>query len=240
MTFTELPETKFVLFSVPRSGTSYLITLLRSHEDVLCHGEALLPRHFDNHIKGSAQIVLSQEECENDPITFANRLFKIHDSHKVVGYKVFEGHSPSAHPSLAENADIKKIILQRDNALASYSSRLVAAKSGVWNSSKKMDLDDVKVTFKEDAFENYLNTIDAYFARIREMCKGDVLELRYAENILQQNTDPVFDFLGLENFESATSGLKKQLSADVLDRFENTADVQRFLDKIGHPEWATE
>ena len=38
MTFTELPETKFVLFSVPRSGTSYLITLLRSHEDVLCHG----------------------------------------------------------------------------------------------------------------------------------------------------------------------------------------------------------
>jgi hypothetical protein len=135
-TFT-YPQVRFVIFSVARSGTSFLTTSLRSHPEILCHGEALLPRHFHRHVRGSARAILSPEEIEARPLAALHRLFACNDGHRVVGCKIFRGHSKSAQGDILRDPEIAKIVLQRENCLASYSSLQLAKSTGKWNAQRK-------------------------------------------------------------------------------------------------------
>lgn len=199
-----------------------------------------MPRHFDKHVHGSAAKILTEAECENDPLGFAYKLLEIHDGHSVVGCKVFLGHSPSAHSALVSDPSIQKIFLRRENLLAAHSSRRIAMASGVWNSTTKKDLADYKIPFEPRPFRKFISSTTEYFAALAEQSKGPVLNLTYADHVMKKDTNALFDFLGLTVDEGVTSGLKKQLDSNMLPRLEDPKQVADFFAKIGHPEWENE
>lgn len=232
--------TRFVIFSVARSGTSFLTTSLRSHPQILCHGEALLPRHIPKHIHGSAREVLTEEICETDPERVVRTLWDMTDGHPIVGFKVFAGHTPRLHVPLLEDESIHKIVLRRDNALASWSSQQIARETGRWNARKEGASIGATTTFLRRDFERYLNRRDKFFAKVDKRCAGPRLDLTYAGDIMTQSMAPVIAFLGADETVETSTTKAKQLGRNVLDRFDNPDEVRTFLDETGRADWAYE
>lgn len=232
--------TRFVIFSVARSGTSFLTTSLRSHPQILCHGEALLPRHIPRHIHGSAREVLTEEMCERDPAGLVRTLWEMNDDHPIVGFKVFAGHTPPLHIPLLQDEGIHKIVLKRDNALASWSSQQIARETGRWNARKEGSSIGATTTFLRREFDRYLNRRDKYFAKVDKQCRGPRLDLSYAREIMDQDVSGVLEFLGADAAVETSSNKAKQLGRNVLDRFDNPDEVRAYLEETGRMDWAEE
>lgn len=232
---------KFIVFSLARSGTSFLTTSLRSHNDILCHGEALLPRHFEKHVFGPARTALSQKMVEDDPVGFVENLWTHSDGHQAIGFKVFRGHSPDAHPTLLADNSITKIVLQRENCLASFSSGQIARVSGKWGSKRPTDTERKEtVPFHSDQFDKYRQRTEAYYHNILTTAQGPLIRITYRDNILNQNLAPVVGFLGLDNSIEMTSTKAKQLTHKITERFDEPDAVLAHLKKIGRLDWAEE
>ncbi|MBU2980655.1 hypothetical protein KO498_02400 [Lentibacter algarum] len=236
------PKIRFIIFSMARSGTSWLTTALRSHPDILCHGEALLPRHFDRHIFGSAKAVLSAEMCERDPVAFLQALYSHNDGHAAVGCKVFPGHSKTAQAALLADQSIAKIVLKRENALAAWSSLLTARKTGRWNANVKEKGADISspVMFEPAKFEAYLKRRARFFRKIDRRLQGPRLNLTYATDIMQQRARPVLEFLGVPAEVTLSSDKRKMLGRSITERFENTEELAAYLKETGRAGWAYE
>lgn len=232
-------ETRFVIFSVARSGTSFLTTSLRSHPEILCHGEALLPRHFHKHVHGSARSALSKEEVENDPLNFLYKLFELSDGCRAVGCKVFRGHSTDIHFDILKDPGIRKIVLHRENHLASYASLLMARKTGKWN-SKRPSVSQDKVTFVADEFSKYSSRIRGFFNKIERESVGPTLFISYKDTIMKNDVQKVLDFLEVSREFETASRLVKMHGSEIIDRFENREEVLSCLREIGHEEWVYE
>lgn len=232
---------KFVVFSVARSGTSFLTTSLRSHPDILCHGEALLPRHIPKHLHGSARSRFTAADCENDPLGFFHELLKIDDGHIAVGCKVFRGHSPTVHNAILEDASIRKILLDRENRLASYSSGLIARETGRWSSRRSEGIEKLhRVSFDKSDFERYRNRVDGFFRKVARKQQGPSIRITYEENVLGESLAPIFHLLDVQEDVKTESPKKKQLGRSIWDRFSNPEDVLEYLNDIGKPLWAEE
>jgi len=110
---------RFIILSEPRTGSTYLHSLLNCHVQVRCEGELL------NHVNGP----------KDDPLGDVNR--RLSDlSQPVVGFKIFPEDLLYHHLSLVEvvrRLDIKwVIVLWRENFLAMYVSHRIAQRTNVW------------------------------------------------------------------------------------------------------------
>ena len=110
---------RFIILSEPRTGSTYLYSLLNCHAHVSCEGELL------NHVYGP----------RDDPIGDVNR--RLSDlSQPVVGFKIFPEDLLYHQLSLIElvrRLDVKwVIVLWRENFLEMYVSLRIAQRTGVW------------------------------------------------------------------------------------------------------------
>lgn len=240
MTQIQPPITRFIIFSMARSGTSWLTTSLRSHPEILCHGEALLPRHVPNHLFGTAKERLTAEMCEANPVGFLQELFSLNDGNPIVGCKVFPGHSKPAHNLLMEDESISKIVLRRENALASWSSLLIARATGRWNTSKQKVSQDVKAFFVTEDFEKFVQRGNVFFEKADRFIEGPRLDINYSDDVLDQRMQPILEFLGASTDFTTESNKKKMLSRSIIERYENPETVLTYLEQIGRPDWAYE
>jgi LPS sulfotransferase NodH len=231
---------RFIIFSLARSGTSWLVTSLRSHPDILCHGEALYPRHIPRQLFGSARDLLTAEMCEQDPVSYAYKLFEHSDGAAAVGFKVFPVHSPSAHRALLEDETISKIVLTRENTLATWSSLLVARLTGRWNTRNKGIQQEVKAGFDAEAFETFCKRGPRFYDKIDRLLAGPRLDITYAKDVMEQRSEPILEFLGVSAEHELSCIKQKMLGRSIVDRFEEPDMVRAYLDKIGKPEWAYE
>ncbi|SLN68907.1 hypothetical protein [Roseisalinus antarcticus] len=232
--------TRFVLFSTARSGSSWLVTALRSHPEILCHGEALAPGLVPRHLQGAARAVLTPEMCKADPLGFARRLLAMDEGHGAVGFKVFATQGPAAHAALLSDESLHKIVLRRENALAAWSSLLIARQTGRWNTRKAGIGAGTRTRFVRAEFDHYRTRRDAYFDRIDRQLRGPRLDLTYTGDIVTKNAAPVLDFLGVDRAFDTSTAMARILGPSILDRFENAADAAACLDEIGRPDWARE
>lgn len=231
---------RFIILAIARSGSSFLTTSLRSHPQVLCHGEVLLPRLFSKHVHGSARRILSAKECRKAPHDFVERLFELDDGCKAVGFKIFRAHNEEVRDSLLQNPDVRKIILRRNNILASYSSLELARKTGQWGTRRTGGIKPGQIFFDSKQFETYRKRTEGYYRKINHICSGPRMQITYEWNILSQNIRPVLDFLEVDPDVETRSRRRKMHGHLMLDRFLNPEAVVEHLDEIDHPEWITE
>lgn len=231
---------KFCILSIPRTGSSLLVTALRQHPQILCHGEIFHP-HVDWHIFGQARNAIDLTLRTSNPVEFVNRIYSENDGAKFVGFKIFRGHNDVALDDILHTSEIKKIVLRRSNALASYSSHVLAEKTDVWNSEEDIRMDET-IEFDQVRFSEHIEwereTYSLYNKVLSNTCQSH-LSISYAD-VVQAGFGAVLSFLGADLNVEVTAKTKKLYSSHIIDRFKNPAQVLAFLHEIGHPEWAHE
>lgn len=123
---------RFVILTEARSGSSLLVSMLRAHPNVVCHGEAFHKRNVAV-LPPLDQTTPAVRDA--DPDAFAERLFASGDAQpdcRAVGFKLFYYHNPGLLYRLMRGRQVRFILLRRDDRLAQYASRQISLRSRRW------------------------------------------------------------------------------------------------------------
>lgn len=243
MTFVDSPR-RFVILSGSRSGTSLLSETLNVHPEILCHGELFHPTPA-SHIKRQ-EGDLSLEEAvalrDSDPSGFLDWALN-RPRVAVAGFKMWRSQHEAICDRLLADEETLKIIYERENVLARFSSSRLVKATGIYNlKSEKARPEklDTLVDFNRKAFFDYLDAHRALFSAYREKARGRVLYLTY-HDIVENGFSRVLQFLGVS--EVALLPQKQRLhSNEILLRFaeKDRETIRKILDEVGHPEWISE
>lgn len=243
-TMGDLSEvTRFVVLSEARSGTSLLTDTLNSHPEIICHGEIFHPDPA-THLRGSlAELsindMMALRENETGIVEAAFNQVGV----RAAGFKMWRSQNERACLQLLQSETCRKIIYERENKLAQFSSRILAQALNVWKRPKgeTSSLDKVPLLdFSEAEFRVFLSYQTTLFDFYRTSVRGPSLELTYRE-IAAGGFAKVTDFLGVT--EVSLSNMTEQIhSGSILLRFKPEAHeaIVDFLDRIGKPSWIME
>ena len=238
----------FIIASVPRSGSTFARRLLCSHPDILCHGELF----YGSKILG-AERPLDTENLPDirardaDPGAFMDWILGHHKSGRV-GFKLML----TADAMLLEHVQrrgMPVIHVRRENALARYSSSLIAAETG----QRVVRFSETRGRLQQPGGDHASQTVrvrfDAdQFQEHRLWCEGMEKRLDGASNILvteyneiggNEWSNRVCHFLGVER-HCLSASTSKLNSSDIMARFSNPEEVEKYLVSIGRLDWAKE
>ena len=235
--------TKFVILSLHRSGTSVLCNMLDRHPDVLCHYEIFHPTMQVQRKKAPGLTDADLALRGSDPHGFVARIFEESGGKAAVGFKMWRGQSLEVCNSLLARKDVHKIILKRENALARYSSHLLAHRNRVWGMSaqNKKELDHSPLdSFDAKAFRTFVGKQNATFKHYKRVAAGPTLHLTY-EQLSRAGVSDVLPFLGLTPI-TIEHTMRKLYSSDILARFAPHlhSEIRECLRDLGRPDWVTE
>ncbi len=247
MSFGKRPAPRrFVILGLPRSGTTYLMTLLRTHPQVFCTGELFNPKavvEADGVRDESFEAVI--EGRDYDPEGFVTRFFDRPHAPKVAvaGFKFMLGHNIRAFHALAADPDLILIHVWRENRLAQISSLMKAAQTNRWAQSKADAHVDAKIHSNprqiSKRWHEYEMT-DFLFKSWLQQQPHQKISLEYKELFAPEFNRRICDFLEVAQDEKMKSGLVKQGSNTILDRFQDPVPIRSYFTRLGLAHWLEE
>lgn len=235
---------RFVLLSIPRSGTTAIMKTLNDHPDIAAHGEAFLPRSTARSLRPEVIENTKLPDRFENPMGYLSVLMNTTQGPKCVGFKMWEWQSEDVCNRLMADQRIKKILLERENRLASYASLRIAKKSGVSHvrvgSKKDRPEAPTQVHFDPKKFLQYVTRCAKQFEVYQTRIEGPLLKLKYTQ-LRAELFAEIHAFLGVDP-QTTEIPLRKINSSDILSRFveEDRDLVRTTLDELGHPEWVRE
>lgn len=232
---------RFVIIGLPRSGTTYLMTLLNSHRDIHCSGELYNP-HAIIGISESDDGFAAVSRRDRTPLIFMEEFFAAHCGTGIshLGFKFMIGHDLRVLRALAEDPEIALIYVHRNNRLAQASSWLKALETRRWaqaqadeHVARQINVSPRKICQHWREFE----TSDFLFSHWFEQVKNPKLTLEYRDLFAPDFNQKIVSFLGAEVDPDMKSPLVKQGSNTILDRFENPVLIERYFKAIGYDFW---
>ncbi len=164
-------------------------------------------------------------------------------SYSLVGCKMWYAQNPTWCDEIMASESYLKIILERENKLAQFSSGMLARRTGVWNILPGEQVKrpvGIQLEFDEGQFDRFLQYQSDHFRIYRESAKGLVFEVTYAD-LMGGSFSGVQEFLGVEVLP--LKPMKAKLySRDILKRFkpEYEGTILRKLKAIQREEWIFE
>jgi len=239
---------KFVIVTLPRSGSYNLVSLLNSAPDIVCHGEVfkrdlveLRPLHLEK--MGMKHEDVAARDAK--PIGFLQRLRGL-NARKIVGFKMFPEHATRVAPlsvQVLRNPGWRKIFLRR-NPIESYASLLRAKQTNVWTvpaaakAPPPQETLNARVTFSPKSFDEHLQFTDWFEevrAGIEAVPDNPVLTVDY-EQIADRSALPeLLRFLGSAgDADSLISDFDRQFTAALHEGFTNWDELVRHAHERGH------
>jgi LPS sulfotransferase NodH len=231
---------KFIILSMPRSGSNYLAYLLNSHPHITCFGEI-----FD---KRTVQGKPANEWIQRYRYirAFRNRLplffLKTLIFHPypeeicAVGFRYFYRQAQdrsSVLKYLLSLKSLKVIHLVRRNMLANLTSFRIAMKTKVWNSlDKETQMSSVKPLQVTLSFEECLKHFEEssrFHSRFQELFRNFSNKVIYYEDLASNRkveVSKVTDLLELEQ-KPLSCNLKKQNTRPLEELIDNYGDLKR-------------
>lgn len=236
-----VPKVRFVLFSSPRSGTTLVTDTLKTHPGAYVHAEIYQPKH-ENHIRPEFRQKFDVEALARRPRKLARAILDVTPGPPVVGFKMWTWQAPRAANALLRDPGVHKIVLERENKLAGFSSAQLAWKTGRWNrwpndaEAPPAPLLD----FDEAEFDAFLERHRKLFGNYRGAAEGPSLWLEYLD-LPEPGLDRIQRFLGLEPLPLPPRRLKMH-AEDILARFAPAGHdrIRRKLERLGREDWAEE
>lgn len=235
-----MPQRRFLVVGLPRSGTTYLATLLNSHRDILCSGELFNPQAIVSigGLDSDYEALLARDAM---PLRFMAKFFADVDPEpRAVGFKYMIGHHVRLLRKLADDPDLALIYVWRENKLAQISSLIKAARSKAWAQKRenahvqaKISVDVRNLTQRWHEYETY----DYLFSQVFETLPNPRLKVEYRELFAADFNARIIEFLGVEPDLKMSSKLVKQSANTVLERFENPGPVERYFRLVGYERW---
>lgn len=127
---------RFVILAAPRTGSNMLSSLLHSHPDILCHHELYNPRgiFYALDLRGTDFSFDGMDIPARDanPVQFLQKIWQQPLSNSHVGFKMTHYQNQPAFDALLEDDSIQKVVLRREDQLATHVSRLIAEQRDIW------------------------------------------------------------------------------------------------------------
>ena len=220
-----LRDSKFVISCCARTGSTYLLTLLRSHPDIMVHGKSLTTGRpgmvwgsYHQKRKDDPEYEAAfAREMRDHPERFIQGILFNSQDRKVAGFKfkTEESFAP-AYKAYADvvfdDTDIKVIHLTRRNLLDQYISHMVVLnQTGVTLIHDEKDRPEMR-PFKANIAKavDYCRDVVEREKRSRQVySRHRTVEVEY-ENLVDNagHREAVLDFLGVPRQALAT-GIKK-------------------------------
>lgn len=239
---------QFVVIAAPRTGSTHLTDFLRRQPRVHCHGEVFARSRVLYSVKGGRTSELDRDLLalrESDSEAFLDRIYAMDNGQKNVGFKIFQGHNDVALARLVEDPTVRKVLLNRRNMLAAYSSSLASKKTGVWGTKQRSDaVEKPKVRFRPDGFVKFHDRrVQFHLAWVTRIAQSGQ-QFHWIE--YEDLNEPVklaslLAFVGgnAAGYKS-TEPVARRPATDVCARFENAGEVEAFLHRHGLMHWAFE
>lgn len=239
-----VPMGRFVVLGLPRSGTTYLMTLLNAHRDISCTGEQFNP----NAVVGvrtrddSAEAVLTRD---SDPVAHMRAVFAAAEAQGVAqgGFKFMLGHNIAVLKALADDPELRIFHVWRENRLAQVASFLKASKSKRWAQVKADDYVEETIEARPRPIArrgHEFATTDFLASQWLGTLPQQVMTLEYKSLFAPETPAQLCDFLGVERDRKMASPLVKQGANRVIDRFATPGPIVHYFKKIGRADWLEE
>jgi len=235
---------RFLIVGLPRSGTTFLFTLLDAHPQVVCHGERFnVFKILENSGQKSSLEELMQRD--HNPEAFFDAGFEAAAAEGVraVGYKFMLGHNPRLmRDAIPARPDVALIYVHRENKLAQVASLETAEQTRRWaqaagakqkEEAPPLDLGPLKLMQRI----NDLDYRDILFNHWFDGLPNPKFRVEYRDLMEPATQAQIFRFLGVEPMEGLRSPLVKQGSNVIIDRFQKKPLIERYFKGIGREDW---
>lgn len=240
----------FVIIAMPRSGSTRLCDILGRHPAVACHLEIFHPQEVQAHFPRDLGLeIMDPITRDANPKLFLDKFlvfnedwFKGRQRH---GFKVMldRNQLKSLTEVIAVDPRLRKIVLYRDNLLASYASVEMALSTGFWHRTDGGTSTGPeparKIAFDWDRFFAFAGEQMMTRAAVEEaMHRGHqpFLPIAYEETLTARGMERVWAFLNLPPI--ADEGVYRRTHARrLLDYFSNPEQVSLAARSLGRPEW---
>ncbi len=202
----------FLVVSQPRTGSTWLQSLLNSHSKLTCYGELLAINKPRYGAIGTdiASVGSDLKLRESDPIGFVSRLMQQPRSgFKLHLFQLDDYEKYSLWPWLLDNGNTKVLYLKRRDVVATYISFVLASNNNYWqtqrNESRVFDTVEINLVH----FKTYMEKMNEWEEKyISQVLPGSLMKVYY-EDLLQNGMEDVQIFLGAD-YQELSSGTVKQ------------------------------
>lgn len=243
-----MSKTKFVLIGQPRSGTTFLISLLAHTTNAYCENELFNPYRISfydaSKDKSDSKDIL---ERESSPVQFIENFFdeNLDKKHSVVGFNFMLGHNVEALNYILSKDDIKIIYLRRDNKVAQYASWKKALESKAWATRSEQEAKQQrknKIQFSVEDYNEHQNPISfldhAFTSSLDKLDPQRVFKIEYRELFDKGKQDQLLKFINAKQIVRLQSDpIKKQGNNAIADRFENNTFLKTYLTALKQERW---
>jgi LPS sulfotransferase NodH len=234
---------RFVIMGLPRSGSTYLMTLLGSHPQIFCTGEQFNPWAVVG-TQGDRDDTYESVVLGRDarPEAFLQDFYDTPRPRGTLwsGFKFMLGHNLRAFNWLAGQGDLALIYVWRANRLAQAASYLKAVDSKRWAQNHADD----HIARKIQAPARYLAQLgheaamtDMLFQHWFKDQPRRKFSVEYSDMFTPGFPARICDFLGVDADQPMKSPLVKQGANTILDRFEDPQPIRNYFTRTGHSQW---
>lgn len=233
---------RFIILGLPRSGSTYLMTLLDAHRDVICSGEQFNPWAVVGQGKqedSSHEAVLGRD---SDPVGHMHAFFADAQAKGVAcgGFKYMIGHNIEVLHELARDPNLSIIYLWRENRLAQVSSLIKAAHSKKWAQTKadghvtrKIVATPRQISHRWHEYATFDHLISLWLAGL----PNPKVTYEYREMFQDGFEQKICGFLDIPYRRGMKSPLVKQSVNTIDQRFESPRPIRYYFNQIGLGRW---
>lgn len=233
-----MPVERFVVLTLPRSGSHHLCGLLDSHPEVLCHQEIFNPDHvwYSPCFSHKDDPVWTDRAARDaDRVAFLEKIWQAREGSSTVGFKLFLFDHPSVLDAVVDNRSVEVILLWRRNLLRAWTSWEVACRNEVWNSTERAKLDRKPRIVLDFDLQGFLAYKHKQEKMRLEMCRRlDRADRRFFDVTYEDLTrgdaiDEVTAFLGLAPSAPLSSHYLKIGGACLADSYRSIEPIHAAL-----------
>ncbi|PRY24947.1 LPS sulfotransferase NodH [Aliiruegeria haliotis] len=236
--------TYFVILGLPRSGTTYLQTLLNSDPRIQCRGESFDPWQIDDDGQKINDFDRLVARDANPAAFFDERLslrkWGTKDALEAVGIKVLFQHNPRLLSDiLPSRPDLKLIFVHRANKLAQFASMRHTEITGEWTrTGAGQPAPKLKAHVHWLTSQcNELANKDFLLGHWLQTLPNQLLTVEYRDMFAPGFDRRVLEHLGLPPGAGLSSPLRKQGNNTVVERYENADEIADYLTRVGKANW---
>lgn len=237
----------FCVLTMPRSGSTWLISLLKSHPEISPYGELFLMRPVAEKNKWLVEqnpdrfIHYKTNSKKIRPLALFSYMKYVHNfsNNYICGFKIM-ANQLKRFPELIFVLLFYRyriLFLVRENTLESCISEYISRAAGLSHSTTSSKVSRVRINPDKLIKDMLMRQRRIFVLRtILSILPIKVHEIRYHElrEKPQDECKSVFRFLGLSNIDVAVnSDLRKQVSSPYREVLENYDDIARALERAG-------
>lgn len=248
----KVESVQFVVFSMPRTGSTMLTQNLSSHAAVralpaIFSEEGWPKKRPSGGTLGWIANTLDPrwdrlEDRVAKPVALLRDIVKASPDKFAVGFK----HHLGAHVVAVTNkllnlgSGLRKIILTRNNMLAAYSSNKVAALTGQGSAKKGATIIAARVEFDAAEFTKFVSRRRLLYDAAHKEAHYPCMEIDYTAVRTEAGMGTIAAFLSIDPAGFGQRTTAKRNSDDIVSRFSNPDGVRAYLRDNGLEGWSTE